>query len=762
MGNRNRQHQPFQGSPSLAAWIFGALCTVCILLFSTDTQNANLIKEAIWWAALPGVAALLAWQLTGGRVVTLRESCRASWPQLRLPTIAVAIWVLWILFQTFRSVDVYLGTIAALRLTGYILTALLVAWTVALSSGNRVFLHILTWAAAVAGIYTLGQFAGFDFLDWQDERRPTGPFANPNFTADFLAAVLPLAIVLEFLDSPRGPILQRIPYRSILTLGGILITQSRGGAIGLMCGLAALGVLVLIGSKVIASESARRRLRIGILSLVLLGSLGLGSIVWTTPGQLAHLASTSTVQLRIELWRGCGMLFSEAPIIGWGTGSFSMLSQRTKYLVEPIAPGRDAAHAHSWIAETAVEHGAVGFLLFLFLVGSVLYVAIRTAGEHIAIQRAAAAGIVALLAATSVGVWFYWWGGGWTFWMLTGIIFGHVLAQNAPEELPKYAPHPPLLRKFLLSVFAALTVISPFLIYRIYSAEVLNQQGTRASSQGARKPARDSFSKAIKLNPFVPEYHAKLSQEHFLSGDHDAAKEAAERALEMRPGVARYLLLLAHIEGAMGEYETAKARFTEAWNIEPSAQIALRLAGYFEKVGDDESAERVMMEQMNRNVSAELLHAYLKFENQRGRTREARDFLSELQETTNAPLKQDTRAELARWEGELSFLLEEWVPALVAYQRAIRLRPKDHKLWNDYGLVLKRLQQFSRAERAFRTAEALAPEGEPGPTFNLLDLAIRRGDNESVVNLVAKLRAYNLSQSALARLQAVERSVANR
>jgi tetratricopeptide (TPR) repeat protein len=479
--------------------------------------------------------------------------------------------------------------------------------------------------------------------------------------------------------------------------------------------------------------------------------------IWLfAPQRIYRLLDSATIQLRLLLWKGSlGELFVERPFTGWGLGSFGVLSQRITCLVEPIAGPKHALHAHSWLVEVLVEGGILGATLYLALLGTLfrfLLAAWRAADAPSTALTLSGliAGLVALLCGTLAGVWLNWWGGGWLFWTLAGlgagtgldVFSGRRTCVASPAGAGSRTAGVSLLLVSLAAAWAGLSVLRSEVL--LFKGNALCKAGRFA--QGA--PLIERAGGMPVHSPDAPFWKA-VSLEGLKQWD--AAAEALDEASARRPGYARLHLIQARILAAQGAPRGALGSLRQAYEIQPTGENAISLAKYLQGLGDVDGALGIMRTQLARAAYPPLLHLYLAFESDAGRTGEARRFLSELRRNPPSNLRTWALGRLARWEAELSMLLEDWKRAVDDYETALAISPSDFQLWNDYALSLKKDERLEEADAAFARAVELNPEHFV-PAINRLELALTRNQTALARRLLAKIDGMAVPPEAAARL----------
>ena len=249
--------------------------------------------------------------------------------------------------------------------------------------------------------------------------RATGNVIDPNLFAGYLVLLVPLALGAGIAMRWRwGPLLSGL---AMLLLGAALVaTLSRGGWLGFVAGIATM-VIMLPG---------RRRVVLGVAGGVLAVMLiGLAGPVAARLGTGAGASPFQTFIDRIPIWQAAWTMFSGHPIFGIGVNNFGNF-------IGGINPSLDVNQAHDLFLNIATERGLLGFLTFLFVLGSVFVMLFRTrrliANRRDAVLLAAITGsIVAFLADSLFDVAYYDYKILLLFWLVMGI------AASLPRVLKK-------------------------------------------------------------------------------------------------------------------------------------------------------------------------------------------------------------------------------------------------------------------------------------------------------------------------------------
>lgn len=245
------------------------------------------------------------------------------------------------------------------------------------------------WLAAGAGVALLGLLGS----KWMDKFPVFGPAIallptrltglpdaeqgfHPNEVAGTLVWVVPgfAALLAHAVRSFRGLALRLgrgqaslivllLFGGTALTAGVLLLTQSRGGLLGLVVG----GLVMLFGGR-----RWRWLLLAGALAAMLtswgarLGSLDSLAIFATRPGDASPGLSLDTLEWRFEVWARALDGIQDVAFTGMGMNTF----RRGVHVLYPlflVGPDVDVGHAHNEFLQAALDLGIPGLVAFVSL-----------------------------------------------------------------------------------------------------------------------------------------------------------------------------------------------------------------------------------------------------------------------------------------------------------------------------------------------------------------------------------------------------------
>lgn len=197
------------------------------------------------------------------------------------------------------------------------------------------------------------------------ETRLAGPLGDPNFFAQILLILVPIALFMAW--SSRSLRLRILAYTAAgLVTAATLLTYSRGGALALAC---------VIGLSILGRGVSWRRMLVGALAGVLLLSV-------VTPGGFTRRLQTlsellpggevlhpdSSLEKRKLLAQVAWRLLLDHPLVGVGAGNYSVYYNEYADEVGSVAReyvDPDVLHfPHNLYLEVGAETGLVGLAVF--------------------------------------------------------------------------------------------------------------------------------------------------------------------------------------------------------------------------------------------------------------------------------------------------------------------------------------------------------------------------------------------------------------
>ncbi len=187
------------------------------------------------------------------------------------------------------------------------------------------------------------------------ERVILGTFVNHNHTGGFLVLASAPAIVLSLRGSPRD----RALYGTlgVICLGGIVVSGTRGGVLGVLAGGLASAALSTIGG---GGPGGRRRAGVAVLAVLALTAI---AIFPNREILRSRLAGDLRASEKVQTFGDALDLAVRFPWTGIGRGAYSDVAPRTSSLHRFVR----ATHPECWPLQWASEWG---FPMTILLVGA--------------------------------------------------------------------------------------------------------------------------------------------------------------------------------------------------------------------------------------------------------------------------------------------------------------------------------------------------------------------------------------------------------
>ena len=250
---------------------------------------------------------------------------------------------------------------------------------------NRI-LNAVLFIGSLFGIYGILQYQGIDFSFWRGNvarQAVAGLFGNVNYFAEYLIALLPLAVSLFLVTS--------VKFKKILLLVGILamggslmLTFTRGSFLGFGVSLIFMFLLfVICRGKAFIKENKKIFILI-LIAIILISFLFIIPNPLDKPGtyiskikartSIASIGKVLTFGRRMAIWKFTIMMITDHPLLGSGIGTFKYNTLR--YQAEFFSQGDNrslypygiAFHAHNEYLQLWAELGIIGLGIFLWMV----------------------------------------------------------------------------------------------------------------------------------------------------------------------------------------------------------------------------------------------------------------------------------------------------------------------------------------------------------------------------------------------------------
>ncbi|HET7483946.1 MAG TPA: O-antigen ligase family protein [Solirubrobacterales bacterium] len=272
---------------------------------------------------------------------------------------------------------------------------------------------------------------------------------------------------------------------------------------------------------------------------------------------------------RHDFWRVAIDAFGENPILGHGAGTYLFSWDQLRSITLPVHD------AHSLYLEAFAELGAVGGLMVLALVGTLLWCAFSAwrAAPHPERERHAA--LLAAMLAFAIGAAFDWFweiaGLGAVFFLAAGVMVSVRCAQLAPSQAvpAKQASG----RRYGLAVaglgvawIAAIALVGPLLVDR----EIKSSQS--AAAAGDYSTAVSHADSARSIEPWAASPYVQLGLLAELQGDYPTAIANYGSAIDREEENWQWYYLRSKAEHAAGSEAAARRDIEHARRLNPQAK----------------------------------------------------------------------------------------------------------------------------------------------------------------------------------------------
>jgi O-antigen ligase len=332
-----------------------ALIAFSVLSFGAVQVWSQSILEA-------GAALLfLYWAV----VVCRSAGAKIQWNVLNGPLLGlIGIGLLQLLFH--GTAYPFLTRLQLLKLAAYFIILFLSAQ----AFRSRGDLSMLAWGIvlfcfgvslfAIIQHFTAGQT--IYWLEPVNGSEPYGPYVNRNHFAGFVELTLPVGLALMAFRGLRREVLPLMTLFTIVPVGALVLSGSRGGLLGFAFEIGILGWMMW-------KRRALRNSRVMVVGAVAI--VALFFVAWLGASRIVQRLSTlkspdATFGRRISMARSTAHIFFDHPLKGCGLGTLVAVYPR----YETSYDGRIVDHAHNDYVETLAETGLLGGLcgvVFLWL-----------------------------------------------------------------------------------------------------------------------------------------------------------------------------------------------------------------------------------------------------------------------------------------------------------------------------------------------------------------------------------------------------------
>lgn len=261
--------------------------------------------------------------------------------------------------------------------------------------------------------------------------------------------------------------------------------------------------------------------------------------------------------------------FGEEPLLGHGAGTYQFSWEHLRSIELPVHD------AHSLYLEAFSELGAVGGLLVLGLVGTLLWCAFAAWRAAAHPQRERYAALTAAMLAFAVGAAFDWFweiaGLGAVFFLASGVVVAARCSQIAED--PRREAGSAEGRRYGLAVaglavawIAAIALIGPLLVEREIDAS------QAAAARGDLGAAVDHAANARTIEPWAASPYVQLGLLAERQGEYGPAAEHFTHAIDREDRNWQWFYLRSRVEHEAGDEEAAQADLERARELNPRSE----------------------------------------------------------------------------------------------------------------------------------------------------------------------------------------------
>jgi O-antigen ligase len=335
-----------------------------------------------------GAAALF---ILWGVIVIRRRQLEIHWNWLYLPLLGMGV-VAAIQCVFGLSVYPYLTKIELLKWASYSLLFFLTTESFQSEDHVRQFVWFLLSLGFVVSLFGIIQRFTFNgklywLVSLPSGAAPFGPFVNGNHFAGFVELTAPLGLALLLFRSRRREQVTLLLLFTIVPIGALILSASRGGIIGLLLEFALLAFLShphRIGRKQLLGAAG-----LALVAGTFIVWLGVSKAIQRFE-QLTHGGISR--ELRVSIYQDTWRIFLDHPSLGTGLGTLVAVYPRYASFYN----GLTVEHSHNDYLELLAETGVLGGLIGFSFIGLLLWrglASLQFAGSSLA--RAIIAGCLA-------------------------------------------------------------------------------------------------------------------------------------------------------------------------------------------------------------------------------------------------------------------------------------------------------------------------------------------------------------------------------
>lgn len=511
-------------------------------------------------------------------------------------------------------------------------------------------LDIVIITGSLFGIYGILQYQGIDFSFWEGNtgrQAVFGLFSNVNYFAEYLIAILPLAVSLLFVtpfksNKPKKLLL----LIGILAMGGsLMLTFTRSSYLGFGISLIFIFLLFVICRGKSFIKDNRKIFIVIFLTIIIIISLIVIPNPLNKPGtviskiksriSVAQLIQGHNIKRRIATWKFTLMMIKDRPLLGSGIGTFKYNSLR--YQAEFFNQGDNrslypygiAYEAHNEYLHFWAELGIVGLGIFLWMIIAYFYYGLKLLKKiKNNYRQGMLIGMMGVIIAVLVDGIFsfplHLPANIIIFWLFLGLTVA--TSQNGGEEkereraketedIKNDKKEKKYLLKFKPFLFIAIIALSIFLcitLSRPFIARVYWYYGAKEVKEGNLEKALTVYQKSLQYDPYLGSIYYRIGEIlMFYKKNFTLAEEYFKNAEKYTdyPKLPQYF---ANIYFQRGELNKAIVKLEQAITYQESKTtmmpLYLTLGTSYLKLEDYEKAEIAFNNALEIDINSVKVH----------------------------------------------------------------------------------------------------------------------------------------------------------
>jgi len=318
-------------------------------------------------------------------------------------------------------------------------------------------------AVVISFAYGAVQVVGLDPMQWRGffTKRIFSTHANPNFFADFI--IFSSCILAGLYWASRQ---KKYLFLGVIGLVLLFFTESKGAWLAYAVAMAT-GVLVWVNTATYAKKY-RKLINVGVLVALAATSVMVG--VYTAKRY-------QSVSFRTHTWRGTVEMIKDYPVMGVGVGNFKTVYsayRRPQIFYIENAHNTETQHAENELLEQAAVSGIVGLAVFLWWMGWLFYIAVRTLRrnelppEKQYYLLGYTTALVGMFVHSWVDISIHFASSGFFFALFTGVLPALCFVKNSDEVVPPDTKPSLLLNGLWLVLSTGVLVLAGWIFVSFY------------------------------------------------------------------------------------------------------------------------------------------------------------------------------------------------------------------------------------------------------------------------------------------------------